>query len=131
VGVTAVGVVKWCEEGDMNDTTTVTLELPTSTLARLRERANSVGLSLEGYLDRVFGEQDEPRRTCLEEELAWLAGLAHRTDEEIEETRRRIFALSPPPRPLPEGKTLADVVEGKWPGDETDEQVREALDRLS
>ena len=34
-------------------------------------------------------------------------------------------------RPLPEGKTLEDVIVGQWPGDETDEQIREDLDELS
>ena len=57
--------------------------------------------------------------------------LANRTPEEIEETRRRLNAASRPPRPLPEGKTLSDMVCGTWPGDETDEEVAAALDRLS
>ncbi len=34
-------------------------------------------------------------------------------------------------RPLPEGKTFDDVAKGTWPGDETDEQIHEALERLS
>ena len=67
----------------------------------------------------------------LEAELAWLEGLKSRTDAEIEAARRRLDALSPPPAPIPEGKTLSDMVEGKWPGDETDEQINEALKRLS
>ena len=57
--------------------------------------------------------------------------LTSRTPEQIEEARARILKNSRPARPLPEGKTLSDMVEGKWPGDETDEQVREALERLS
>ena len=32
---------------------------------------------------------------------------------------------------LPEGKTLEDVVVGMWPGDETDEEIFAALERLS
>jgi predicted DNA-binding antitoxin AbrB/MazE fold protein len=73
----------------------------------------------------------EPRvvvASRLEQELSWLA---NRSAEAIEEARRRLFALTPPPTPIPEGKTLSDMVEGKWPGDETEEQVREALERLS
>ncbi|MBN9119360.1 MAG: antitoxin family protein [Planctomycetes bacterium] len=67
----------------------------------------------------------------LKRELAWVESLKNRTDAEIEEARRRLFALSRPPAPIPEGKTLSDMVEGKWPGDETDEQINEALKRLS
>ena len=66
--------------------------------------------------------------SALEREIRWLTS---RTPEEIEEARARIAEKSRPPRPLPEGKTLSDMVEGKWPGDETDEQVHEALERLS
>jgi hypothetical protein len=36
-----------------------------------------------------------------------------------------------PGRPLPPGKTLQDVVAGKWPGDETDAEIRVALEKLS
>jgi len=57
--------------------------------------------------------------------------LTGRTPEQVAADRARVLALSPPPRPLPPGKTLADVVVGRWPGDETDEQIRDALERLS
>ncbi|MGH9767983.1 MAG: hypothetical protein ACREAB_11160 [Blastocatellia bacterium] len=60
-----------------------------------------------------------------------IAKLLSRTPEEVEQARERIFQASRPPRPLPEGKTLYDVVCGQWPGDETDEEVFEALKRLS
>lgn len=65
---------------------------------------------------------------ALERAIRWLTS---RTPEEIMATRERILKASRPARPLPEGKTLAEVVQGLWPGDETDEQVREALERLS
>jgi len=74
----------------------------------------------------------EPRvvatSTRLEQELAWLT---NRSAEDIKEARCRLFAATPPPTPIPEGKTLSDLVEGKWPGDETEEQVHSALERLS
>ncbi|QEL15738.1 hypothetical protein [Limnoglobus roseus] len=54
-----------------------------------------------------------------------------RTPEQILADRERILAKSRPPRPLPEGKTLEDVVCGTWPGDETDEEILEMLERLS
>jgi hypothetical protein len=113
----------------------VSFPLPAEAVAKLRAQAAHRGLALEAYL-RFVTEQtaegadptgDEPEDR-LEKEIAWLTG---RTKEEVEETRRALLNASRPARPVPEGKTLADMVEGKWPGDETDEQVREALDRLS
>ncbi len=64
----------------------------------------------------------------LEQEIEWLTNLS---PEEKEQTRRELQAASRPPRPLPEGKSLSDMVCGTWPGDETDEEVAEALERLS
>ena len=54
-----------------------------------------------------------------------------RTPEQILADRERILANGQQPRPLPEGKTLEEVVQSLWPGDETDEEVHEALERLS
>ena len=88
-------------------------------------------VSLPEGAEVVFEPQAVEEPTALEREIAWAESLKHRTPEEIEEARRRIDARSPPPRPLPPGKTLSDMVEGTWPGDETDEQIREALERLS
>jgi predicted DNA-binding antitoxin AbrB/MazE fold protein len=60
-----------------------------------------------------------------------IAKMMNRTPEEIEATRTRLFQQSRPPREIPEGKTLEDMICGKWPGDETDEQILEALEKLS
>ena len=57
--------------------------------------------------------------------------LTSRTPEQILAARERILAKSPVPTPLPPGKTLEDMVAGTWPGDETDEEIRDALERLS
>ncbi|MBA4188082.1 MAG: hypothetical protein C0467_08685 [Planctomycetaceae bacterium] len=73
-------------------------------------------------------EQPTPALPKLEHELAWLA---ERSAGDIAKTRCRLFGLTPPAAVLPEGKTVSDMVEGRWPGDETDQQVRDALDRLS
>jgi predicted DNA-binding antitoxin AbrB/MazE fold protein len=64
----------------------------------------------------------------LDREVSWLVS---RTSEDIQRSRQEIQNKSRPPVPLPEGRTLADVVEGQWPGDETDDQIRVALERLS
>lgn len=66
--------------------------------------------------------------SVLERELRWLTT---RTPEQILEARERIRKASRPARQPPPGKTVSDMVEGMWPGDETDEQIREALKRLS
>ena len=55
----------------------------------------------------------------------------NRTAEEIAEARARVMQASPAPREIPDGKILEDMVVGQWPGDETDEQIFEALERLS
>ncbi len=34
-------------------------------------------------------------------------------------------------RPLPDGKAFFEVVQGTWPGDESDEQINEMLEGLS
>jgi|SRR5579862_2343316 len=60
-----------------------------------------------------------------------LAQAINRTPEQIAEARARVLQASPAPRELPEGKTLEEVVMGQWPGDETDEQILEALEKLS
>ena len=88
-------------------------------------------VSLPDGAEVTFEPRAAEEPTAYERGLAWAEGLKNRTDAEIEEARRRIDALSPPPRPIPEGKTLEDMVMGTWPGDETDEQIREALERLS
>lgn len=60
-----------------------------------------------------------------------LARMTHRTTEEIAATRESLLAATPPPRELPEGKNVLDVIMGQWPGNETDEQVFSALEKLS
>lgn len=57
--------------------------------------------------------------------------ITKRTPEEVEAARIRLFQQSRPPREIPAGQTLADVICGQWPGDETDEQILAALEKLS
>ena len=58
---------------------------------------------------------------------AWI----NRTPDEKQAAREEIMKTARKARPLPPGKTLDDVVCGQWPGDETDEQIYEALEELS
>lgn len=95
------------------DTRTVRLELTADTEIKLREKAKTAGLPLEVYL----------------QELA--ERLTSRTPEQVLADRDRVLRTARRGRPLPEGKTLADVVAGTWPGDESDEEIREILEKLS
>lgn len=56
---------------------------------------------------------------------------AYRTPEQKRIDAEKALSRAWPARPLPEGKTLDDMVCGMWPGDETDEQITEALRKLS
>jgi len=57
--------------------------------------------------------------------------ITNRTPEQKLAHRERITQSIIPGRPLPEGKTIHDVVCGQWPGDETDEEINEMLEELS
>jgi hypothetical protein len=60
-----------------------------------------------------------------------LAKATSRTANEVAADRARLIQASPTSRDLPTGCTLEDVVMGKWPGNESDEQIFEALEKLS
>ncbi|MBL8865617.1 MAG: hypothetical protein KF873_01700 [Gemmataceae bacterium] len=57
--------------------------------------------------------------------------IINRTPEQKQADREALLKRARKGRPLPEGKTLEDVLVGQWPGDETDEQILKALDELS
>lgn len=75
---------------------------------------------------------DEPRSTkpnaALQEALD---RLANRTPEQKLADREKLMKTARMGRPLPPGKSFFEVVQGTWPSDETDEQIRKALDELS
>jgi hypothetical protein len=60
-----------------------------------------------------------------------LARWTCRSPEQKEADRIQARKSVRPARTLPPDKTLEDIVVGKWPGKETDQQVTEALDNLS
>lgn len=60
-----------------------------------------------------------------------VAAMINRTPEQIKAAQERALREFQPERELPPGQTIFDAVCGKWPGDETDEQVFAALERLS
>jgi len=132
---------------------TITLELSPEDESRLREKAAAHGQSLPDYLKSVAERDagsihrngrgdggDEDSNTTVPGVATQpgdavvrraAAALNNRTPEQIAQDRARVFAAARPARPLPPGKTLEDVVVGKWPGDETEEQILAALDELS
>lgn len=57
--------------------------------------------------------------------------MTHRTPEQIAEAQTRAMERYKPRHAVPPGKTLADMVSGKWLGNETDEQIIAALEDLS
>jgi hypothetical protein len=97
---------------------------------KLRERAAVNGLSLEVYLEEL-AERDANANGRPDALTLAVQRLTNRAPTEIIAEREQILKSARRGRPLPEGKTLLEVVEGSWPGDETDEEIRTALERLS
>lgn len=93
--------------------------------------AEVAGALLEEKLRESSVQSNEEADTDPDALARAIARMRNRTPEEIAAAQQRFLQQSRPPRPLPEGKTLLDVVCGQWPGDETDEEVFEALRRLS
>jgi hypothetical protein len=121
------------KEGDMTQSEetnhVIRLRLTPAVEERLREKAKLADLSLETYLEEL-AQEDAAETSPSPLELA-VKRLTSRTEEQILADRERILATARPGRPLPEGKTLEDVVAGTWPGDETDEEIHQMLEELS
>ena len=95
---------------------------------QLAEQLRSLPETRKYRMTLTSEEDAEEGLETLETVIARMTG---RTQEEIAADREKLLHSSPPPRDLPEGKTILDVVMGKWPGNETDKQILEALERLS
>ncbi len=109
----------------------ITIDLEPETEARLRERAERKGQDITFLAATELKRLVADDKDALLSADAALAALMNLSPEEKaamhEDARRHII----PGRPLPPGKTLEDMVWGKWPGDETDEQINAALEELS
>jgi bifunctional DNA-binding transcriptional regulator/antitoxin component of YhaV-PrlF toxin-antitoxin module len=57
--------------------------------------------------------------------------MTNRSPMQIADAQAQAMETYQPRRAVPHGKTLADVVSGQWPGEETDEQIDAALLELS
>jgi hypothetical protein len=109
----------------------ITIELSPETLARLQTKAAAEHLSVGDYIaELVTHNADDTNHTETALSNAVQQMMA-RTPEEKATQRGAILAASRPARALPTGKTLEDVVVGKWPGSETDAEINQALADLS
>ena len=102
---------------------------------KLEGLAQESGVSLADYAHDVLENNierlcaDSCRKPTYYEEI--MAQLTNRTPEQIAEAQRRAIASAPPARPLPPGKTLADVVFGQLPDDDPDEEIIAILKEMS
>jgi hypothetical protein len=117
---------------------TIPVTMSEKTEHALRRRADALGWTLEVYLSHVvWYETEHPRPPVngrdplIEASEAGARYYLDRTPEQLEADRAELLRNARRARPLPPGKTLADMVVGKWPGDETDEEIRKALEELS
>jgi len=111
--------------------TSVTVQLTPETEQQLRLQASRRGQTLETYLRHLAEKEasgDAEVSDMLSQGLAWLT---RRGAEEVRSARARILGAAPTPRDVPAGKTVLDMMEGKWPGTETDAEIRDALGRTS
>lgn len=85
------------------------------------------------YLELALKNENVPAQSEVEPDaLAQaMAALKSRTPEQIAAARHQLYEAATPPRQMPEGQNVFDVVGGQWPGDETDEEVFAALKKLS
>jgi hypothetical protein len=111
---------------------TLTIEIPQEKETQIREAMEQHDME---RLRQVLGDLATPAALAFFEvdplEKA-LTLLRQRTPAEAlaAQTAARA-ALVPPTHTLPTGKTLSETLAGHWPGEETDEQVYTALQKLS
>ena len=109
----------------------ITVHLTPETEQRLRLRASQRGETLEVFLRELAEKEatgDTDASDLLGQGLEWLT---RRSPEDVRAARERILGASPAAREIPAGKTVLDMVEGKWPGTETDAEIQDALARIS
>lgn len=117
---------------------TITLDLAPDVERRLREKASREGKPVEDYaidlLQQSLGGENGSSRNEATEESALdraVAAMTNRTPEQIAEAQARAIQSYAPKRLPPPGVSVFEVIAGKWPGDETDEEIKAALDELS
>ncbi|HTE18196.1 MAG TPA: hypothetical protein VK689_07425 [Armatimonadota bacterium] len=115
----------------------LTLHLPAQTERKLQELTARSGLDPADYVLTVIhshvetyegGAVADLEGDLLAEAVARMTG---RTPEQAAEIRMRAEGSIRRGRPLAAGETLMDAVAGRWPGEESDAEVAEALRKLS
>lgn len=109
----------------------ITVQLSPEAEQQLRLLASRQGKSLEAYLGQLAEREATAESNGPNLLEQGRTGIQQRSSEQIEAARQRIIEATRAPREIPAGQTLLDVIEGKWPGSETDAEIKDALDRLS
>lgn len=119
---------------DQNASDVMTIRFETNTGRKLRARAAEVGTDAADYVvtlvEREIGIGDPPESEQSPLDRA-VAHMRSRTPQELAAARSEAMERYRPLRTPPAGKTLADVVSGQWPGDESDQDIQAALKDLS
>jgi hypothetical protein len=113
------------------------LELPQEMESALTARAEREGVELPQLIARllqqglaIYDGKGDPDGDPLALSRA-IAQIRTRSPQEKEDISHRILAQARQPKALPQGKTLSDMVVGKWPGTETEPEIAQLLQELS
>ena len=106
----------------------IQIELFAAAEAKLRDRAGRLRIPLELFLQQLLERDAESGPSTFENEIVQFV---HRTPEEIEKARAEVRAASRGPLPIPSGRSFEEYVQSLWPGEESEEDVRAALEKLS
>ena len=118
---------------------TLTIRLTPEEEARLEAAAESQGVNPAVWAKRLLSEHLPPLtpgngvRDGNDEDLLAeaVARMTSRTPGQLSEAQSRAAEFIRPGKALTPGQTIFDAVGGKWPGDENDQEVTEALRKLS
>lgn len=118
----------------------VLLDLPRETELALIDRAEREGVPVPQVILHLLQQAldassplntvEEPDGDPLALERA-MELYRRRTPEEIAKNREQILAASTPVLHPPTGKTITEMVVGKWPGKESDAEISTLLEQLS
>jgi hypothetical protein len=115
----------------------VMLELPQEVETALAARAEREGVAVPQLITQllqqglaVYDGDGDPDGNPLALARA-ISQIRNRSQAEHDENQRRVLAGARQACPVPHGKSLTDIVVGKWPGTETDQEISQILEELS